>query len=157
MSAKVYPAEKVDPLLKAASEAMHGIKDYAAGLEAKNAQLTQELEVAKQAASEKVELEKVAAAKTAPPTSAKVADFVDMLVDRAIIPENSREKYASACLSSTDAALDIATQALKLSESPVEQGRGIKAASAGPVKPEDQERLEEDALWNRAASSGKWD
>lgn len=157
MSAKVYPAEKVDSLLKAASDAMHGIKDYAAGLEAKNIQLTKELEVAKQAASEKVELEKVAESKAAPPTSANVAEFVDMLVDRAIIPENSREKYASACLSSADAALNIATQALKLSESPVTQGRGIKAASANTVSSADQERLEEDELWTRAAASGKWD
>lgn len=157
MSSKVYPAEKVDTLLKAASDVLHGIKEYAAGLEAQTAQLTKELEVAKQAASEKIELEKVASAKEAPPTSVSVADFVDMLVDRAIIPETSREKYASACLSSADAALNIATQALKLSESPVTQGRGIKAASANALRSTDHDRLEEDELWVRAASSGKWE
>lgn len=141
MSMKVYPADKVDALLRTASNAMRGMKEYAAGL------------LAKQAASEKIILEKVASQATA--SNERVANFVDTLIGLSIIPEHSREKYASAIKSSPDAALEIAIQALKLSESPVTQGRGIKSASGRSAA--DQDRLDEDALWSKAVAVGKWD
>lgn len=141
MNERFYPASVVDPMLKAASDVMLELTDAAEQQQGEIAQLQKELAIAKAASTDKVSLEKVA--NTA--LSEKQADaFAAFLADRGIIPDGSQEKYASACKSSADMALDIAMKAIKLSEPPSSQGYGIKSANANS---EDSSLSREKELW----------
>lgn len=142
-----YPADKTDLMLKMASETFHGLKDYCEKVAAENEDLKQQCASLKEAAAnvEKVELQKVASA-----SQENVEAFVDMLVDRSIIKASDREKYA-ACAVDPDAMLKIAMNAIRLSDTPVRQGKSVKSASNGNVTESD-----EDEAWLRAAKGGLW-
>lgn len=142
-----YPADKTDLMLKMASETFHGLKDYCEKVAAENESLKQQCASLKEAAAkvEKVELQKVASA-----SQENVEAFVDMLVDRSIIKAADREKYA-ACAVDPDAMLKIAMNAIRLSDTPTRQGKGVKSASNGNVTESD-----ENEAWLRAAKGGLW-
>lgn len=142
-----YPADKTDLMLKMASETFHGLKDYCEKVTAENENLKQQCASLKEAAAklDKVELQKVASA-----SQENVEAFVDMLVDRSIIKATDREKYA-ACAADPDAMLKIAMNAIRLSDTPVQQGKSVKNASNGTVAKSD-----EDDAWLRAAKGGLW-
>ena len=142
-----YPADKTDLMLKMASETFHGLKDYCEKVAAENESLKQQCASLKEAAAkvEKVELQKVASA-----SQENVEAFVDMLVDRSIIKAADREKYA-ACAVDPDAMLKIAMNAIRLSDTPARQGKGVKSASNGNVTESD-----ENEAWLRAAKGGLW-
>ncbi len=129
-----------DPIqmLKAASELIHELTDQVDSLQ-------NELAVAKAANLNKVELEKVASPKLI--TAEKAAQFADYLASRAIIADNDREKYASACMEDPNNLVDIAQHALKLSELPASQGYGIKTANADNT-PEAASLKKERSLWS---------
>jgi hypothetical protein len=142
-----YPADKTDLMLKMASETFHGLKDYCEKVTAENENLKQQCASLKEAAAklDKVELQKVASA-----SQENVEAFVDMLVDRSIIKATDREKYA-ACAADPDAMLKIAMNAIRLSDTPVQQGKSVKNALNGTVAKSD-----EDDAWLRAAKGGLW-
>lgn len=142
-----YPADKTDLMLKMASETFHGLKDYCEKVAAENEYLKQQCASLKEAAAkvDKVELQKVASA-----SQENVEAFVDMLVDRSIIKAADREKYA-ACAVDPDAMLKIAMNAIRLSDTPARQGKGVKSASNGNVTESD-----ENEAWLRAAKGGLW-
>ena len=142
-----YPADKTDLMLKMASETFHGLKDYCEKVAAENEYLKQQCASLKEAAAkaDKVELQKVASA-----SQENVEAFVDMLVDRSIIKTTDREKYA-ACAADPNAILKIAMNAIRLSDTPARQGKGVKSASNGNVTESD-----ENEAWLRAAKGGLW-
>jgi hypothetical protein len=125
MSEKYYPAAIVRPMLKAASTVMHQLMQMGEEVRAENDRLTHELSLAKAAAAEKVTLEKVAKAVDAD----KASEFATFLEARGIIPEGTQEKYASACASDANTAVEIAMRAIKAAEAPSSQGCGVKSAS----------------------------
>lgn len=143
-----YPADKTDLMLKMASDTFHGLKDYCEKVAAENEDLKQQCASLKEAAAkvEKVELQKVASA-----SQENVEAFVDMLVDRSIIKAADREKYA-ACASDPDAMLKIAMNAIRLSDTPVQQGKGIKSAADSSNSTES----DENEAWLRVAKGGTW-
>lgn len=151
---KVYNAESVDGFLKVASESMHALTDLAAGIQAENAELAQkcasleqELAIAKNAAANKVELEKVAGAAL---NAGQVDEFMDMLIERQLVDASKREKFAAACAADASKALTVAMEAIKLSDVPAAQGRGIKSAANKPADPEREAEL---AAWKRVTES----
>lgn len=144
-----YPQQKVDGLLKAASGMMWALVDELASAQAENEELQKQAARYKAAAAGKVTLEKVAS-----PVSTlnkdKVAEFVSALVDHALIDEQHREKFAAACLSDANAALDVAMQAIRASESPVSQGSGYLNKAAGKFSTDsDRLKAEEEAVYRR--------
>jgi len=143
-----YPADKTDLMLKMASETFHGLKDYCEKVAAENESLKQQCASLKEAAAkvEKVELQKVASA-----SQENVEAFVDMLVDRSIIKAADREKYA-ACAVDPDSMLKIAMNAIRLSDTPARQGKGVKSASNSLNVTES----DENEAWLRAAKGGLW-
>jgi hypothetical protein len=143
-----YPADKTDLMLKMASETFHGLKDYCEKVAAENEYLKQQCASLKEAAAkvDKVELQKVASA-----SQENVEAFVDMLVDRSIIKATDREKYA-ACAVDPDAMLKIAMNAIRLSDTPARQGKGVKSASNSLNVTES----DENEAWLRAAKGGLW-
>lgn len=143
-----YPADKTDLMLKMASETFHGLKDYCEKVAAENEYLKQQCASLKEAAAkvDKVELQKVASA-----SQENVEAFVDMLVDRSIIKAADREKYA-ACAVDPDAMLKIAMNAIRLSDTPARQGKGVKSASNSLNVTES----DENEAWLRAAKGGLW-
>lgn len=157
MSKKVYDAERVDGFLKQASEAMHGVIGYAEGvvgekakLEQENSSLRKELAIAKEAAANKVTLEKVAAPAAAPLNLEKVSMFIDKLIARGQVQEHRRAEFIDKCASSGNIVLDVALTALQLSEAPVSQGHGIKSATTNTGRtPEEQTQAAEDDLWKK--------
>lgn len=144
MNNLVYPADVVDGVVKSASVLIHGLVDAAAAQEAEIAGLKSELEREKAANANRVELDKVASAPKGPSTEL-IGEFTATLANHALIKEGDREKYASACMDDPDALVKFAIHALKLSEAPVSQGRGVKSAS---TKSNAQKELEkENELW----------
>lgn len=143
-----YPADKTDLMLKMASETFHGLKDYCEKVAAENESLKQQCASLKEAAAkvEKVELQKVASA-----SQENVEAFVDMLVDRSIIKAADREKYA-ACAVDPDAMLKIAMNAIRLSDTPAQQGKGVKST----VNSLNVTESDENEAWLRAAKGGLW-
>lgn len=144
-----YPADKTDIMLKMASDTFHGLKEYCEKVTAENEELKMQCASLKEAAAkfDKVELQKVASA-----SQETVDAFVDMLVDRSIINAADREKYA-ACAVDPDAMLKIAMNAIRLSDTPAQQGVSVKSATSVTKNDETQE---ENELWLRAAGGGRW-
>ena len=135
-------AQKND-LLKAASATMHTFVDQIDALQEENNKLRVELEAVKQASAEKVTLQKVASAHPD-----KINEFVDNLINHHFISEQQREKCATALMENPNNILDIANQAIKSSELPLETGYGIKTASSI----EDPNKASNDA-WMRCLAS----
>lgn len=161
--ANYYEADQVDPLLKSAAATMRAMNEVLKEASAENKALTEEIARMKKAAVEeaahKVVLEKVAAPVA---SEAKVNALVSVLVNHAIIREGDREKFATACRENPDNILDIATHALKLSESPVPQGSGCfgekTATSHGKLTVEEENRasLEREArIWEKIREIGQ--
>jgi hypothetical protein len=144
---KFYPASLIDPMLKMASEGMHELTDVCEQQQGEITQLQKELTIAKAAASNKVTLEKVANAGV---SETQASQFASFLETRGIIPAGSQEKYASACRENAGTALEIAMQAIKLSEPPAPQGYGTKSAGLNTA---DAEAAEEAELWARCMTS----
>lgn len=117
-------AEQSAAMLKVASETLHKFVDQIEALQDENNTLRVELEAVKKASADKVTLQKVASAQPD-----KVNELVDNLVNHCLIPERDREKCATALMENPNNILDIANQALKASELPLETGYGIKQAS----------------------------
>lgn len=136
MANRFYPADQTDLVLNGAQQAMAGILGAMEKVQ-------QEYNLLKQASQGKVTLEKAAA------SDAKIKEFVSRLVDRSIITEDMQEKFAAACKESPDNILDIAMQAIKLSEAPGSLGQGIKSAKAGA-----SDRSAEMRAWNRIIELG---
>lgn len=143
---KFYPASLIDPMLKLASEGMHELTDVCEQQQGEIAQLQHELSIAKAAASNKVTLEKVANAGV---TETQASQFVTFLETRGIIPAGAQEKYASACRENVDFALQLAMEAIKISEPPAPQGYGTKSAG---INKADAEAAEEAELWAKCLS-----
>lgn len=140
MLEKFYPADRVDEMLKVASDIMHGLAEFTEQQQGEIDNLRQELNLAKAAAADKISLEKVAKKSI----SKDAADqFVTFLEDHDIIPGNDREKYAAAICDNAEFALQIAAKAIKLSEPPVSEGFGIKTAKLSQV---DKEKALENKL-----------
>ena len=145
-----YPSAKVDGLLKSASGMMWALTEELGRVQLENEELQKQAARYKAAATGKIVLEKVASPVPAM-DKAKVAEFVDTLVGHAIIDEQHREKFAAACLEDANAALTLATQAVRASESPASQGHGYlsKTASGSYTSEEDRLRAEEEAIYRR--------
>lgn len=146
-----YPSAKVDGLLKSASSMMWALTDELGRMQAENEELQKQAARYKAAAMGKVVLEKVASP-TASIDRSKVDEFVGALVDHAIIDEHHREKFAAACLADANAALTLAAQAVRASESPASQGHGYLSKAAGLGKYDSEsERLkaEEAEIYRR--------
>ena len=144
-----YPSAKVDGLLKSASGMMWALTEELDRVQAENVELQKQAARYKAAATGKVVLEKVASSSVSM-DRAKVDEFVDTLVGHAIIDEQHREKFAAACLDDVNAALVLATQAIRASESPVAQGQGYlaKAAKRGMTE-SDRLKAEEAEIYRR--------
>lgn len=144
-----YPQQKVDGLLKAASNMMWALTEELSQLQNQNEELQKQAARYKAAATGKVVLEKVAAP-VATLDKSKVQEFVATLVDHAMIDEQHREKFAAACLEDANAALEVAMQAIRASESPVSQGSGYLNKAAGRYTSEsDRLKAEEEATYRR--------
>lgn len=87
-------------------------------------------------------MQKVAASKE------KIDQFVDLLINHSILPEQEREKCATVLSQSSDNIIDVAASAIKASEAPVESGYGIKAASD-----EASDDNESEMIWKQTLSS----
>lgn len=133
---------KKDQFLKAASETLHMFLDQIEALQNENKNLKVELQSIKSASEEKVTLQKVAASKE------KIDQFVDLLINHSILPEQEREKCATVLSQSSDNIIDVAASAIKASEAPVESGYGIKAASD-----EASDDNESEMIWKQTLSS----
>lgn len=143
MEQKFYPAEQTDRMLKMASDTFHGLVDVCNQLSQENAILKQAAAAAQQ---EKIELQKVAS-NTGTVSAQNARQFADMLAARSIIKESQIEKYAHECTDPNVMAA-VAMQAIKLSDTPVSQGEGVKAASEADAF------AREKALWLKAARMG---
>lgn len=155
-----YEAAKVDTLLKSAANTMRALNEVLKMASDENKQLTAEVNRLKAATAgqpSKVILEKVANH----PSESKIDDFVSTLINHAIVREADREKFATACRENPDNLLDIATHALKLSESPVPQGSGYygeKAAAKSKLTPDQETKrsLEREArIWEKVKAIGE--
>lgn len=143
MAERYFTAEQLDPFFKAAAELNDQVIAIVEDQKQEIDKLAHELEIAKAAASNKVELEKLAGTKIA---SAKATEFANMLADRLMIDDDKREKYAHACMENPDFALDCAMKAISLSEShAMSQGHGVKSAGTAAVN--DSEYRKELELW----------
>lgn len=145
MNDRFYNADVVDAILKSAADTSESLIELVAQQEGTVSRLEQELAIAKAAASNKVELDKVASTKGASPELAN--ELAQLLADRAMISDDAVEKFASACTKDPNAMAKIAIRALRLSETPSEQGRGIKAASVVSADPVEAEKELEKQLW----------
>lgn len=145
-----YPSAKVDGLFKAASGMMWTLTEELDRVQQENEELRKQASRYKAAATGKVVLEKVASP-AASMDRTKVDEFVDTLVGHAIIDERHREKFAAACLEDANAALILATQAIRSSESPAAQGQGYiaKAAKRGGISESDRLKSEEEEIYRR--------
>lgn len=143
MAERYFTAKELDPIFKAAAALNDNIIAIVADQKQEIEKLAHELEIAKAAAANKVELEKLAGVKL---DADKATKFANMLADRLIIADNDREKYASACMKSPNLALDIAMHAISLSDATaVSQGHGTKSACT--VTTHDEELEKERRLW----------
>lgn len=136
-------AEQSAAMLKCASDTLHELVDHISELQDENNNLRVELEAVKQASAGKVTLQKVASAQPD-----KVNEFVTNLINHSILPESDREKCATALLENPNNILDIANEAIKASELPLETGYGTKQASFG----EDTTSAPDD-VWAQALQS----
>lgn len=140
MSTRYYNADITDGLLKQAATMAEGFIEVVEQQNETINRLEQELAILKAAGADKVTLEPVVSG-----TSEEWANkFAETLAAHALIRDDMVEKYAAACKSDPDAAARFAIQALQVSESPVEQGKGIKSASTG--NPEDAMAAEQ-RMW----------
>ncbi len=122
-----YPETSVEPMLKSASAMMRSLVGCLDEVQQENDRLETELARVKAASAGRVELEKVATL-----TNSKVDEFVTLLADHAFLPsQGDREKYAAACRQNPNVALDIAMQAIRLSEGPVSEGAGYSKSASG--------------------------
>lgn len=133
------PDSKVENMLKSASEMMRGLAQKLDEAQRENSTLRTQLAAVKAASAGQVTIEKVACSKE------KVEAFVDTLVSHHLLDEVDREKMASSFLADPDSVLDQATEAIRLSEWPDEQGHGIKSASREPISPDQAGH----AVWDR--------
>lgn len=123
-----YPETSVEPMLKSASDMMRSLVGCLDEAQQENSRLETELARVKAASAGRVELEKVATL-----TNNKVEEFVNLLADHAFLPsQGDREKYAAACRQNPNVALDIAMQAIRLSEGPVSEGASYTKSANGP-------------------------
>lgn len=144
-----YPQHQVDGLLKSASSMMWALTEELDRIQAENEELQKQAARYKAAASGKIVLEKVASPAVSL-NKAKVNEFIDTLVDHAIIAEQHREKFATACLEDANAALEVAMQAVRASESPVSQGAGYINKAAKRFGSEvDRLKAEEEAIYTQ--------
>lgn len=155
---KVYDAEVVDGFLKEASEAMHGVMNVAKGVAEENVRLRQELAIAKEAATNKVTLEKVAAPVAAPLDAGRTGMFVDTLIAHGVVKNVDRAEFIDKCAADGNVVLDVAIAALRSSEVPAQQGHGIKAANAGNSATDNPGLTQEesDNIWRKAFNRCKW-
>lgn len=92
----------------------------------------------KAATSQKTVLEKVAC------SSEYTNNFVDTLVTQCLISPDQREKYARAILDDPNAALLLATKAVKQSSSAFSQGRGVEATKQASTSEDSLPPVEND-------------
>lgn len=130
-------------MLKCASDTMHELVDHISDLQDENNSLRVELEAVKQANAGKVTLQKVASAQPD-----KVDELVTNLINHCLLPESEREKCATALLENPNNILDIANQALKASELPLETGYGTKQASS-----QEDTTSDSNAVWMKTLAS----
>lgn len=143
-----YNSLQVDGLMKAASRMMWALTEELASAQAANDELQKQAARYKAAATGRIELEKVASPVAV--DRAKVNEFIDTLVDHAIIDEQHREKFAAACLANTEAMLDVAIQAIRASESPASQGAGyINKTATRVISEVERLKAEEAAVYRQ--------
>lgn len=127
---KVYPASKVDVLLKEAADTGLALLDMVESQTKEiNSLRVENSELSKQAQSDKVILEKVAA------TSGELDAFGDKLVAIGIIDRAARDSYVQKMRENPLNIVKIASQVIDFSTPPVNQGRGI-SKSAGDTSGE---------------------
>lgn len=143
MADRLFTVGQVEPFMKAAMTFGEQAVSIIDDLQRQNAELSNQLAIAKAAAAKNVELEKVAAANKV--DAATATKFASMLADRAIISESEQEKYAAHCRNNATDALTIAMKALELSSAPTSVGHGIKTASHDTTTEEAIRK--ENALW----------
>lgn len=108
-------SEDLRTLLKEASDSI-------AALERKNEELIRENEVLKAATEQnKVTLEKIASCK-----KEAAVEFVDTLINYAMLDETQRNEYVGACADNPAIALRIASGAIKKASAAVESGQGVQ-------------------------------
>lgn len=121
---EITPLEKANNMLKTASATMHQLSEHIASLQSENENLRQQLETVKAAATEKVTLEKVAAA-----SQSAAEELASTLISHALLPETKKQACITACMEDPNNIIKIAVQAIKSSEAPEESGYGIKSAA----------------------------
>lgn len=136
MANKVYPAESVDAIFKAAADMCSGLIEVVEEQNAELATMERDLAIAKAAAAGKVELEKVASSGTSEEWANKLAQT---LAAYDMIPAGDVEKYANYCMKDPDAAAKFAVKALQVSELPEQQGAGVKSAADSKRTARDEE------------------
>ncbi|MEG1543084.1 MAG: hypothetical protein RR382_00975 [Tannerellaceae bacterium] len=125
-------------LIKAAAHTIRELTDEVERLSVENDALLK-----KSTQTPNIVLEKVA--------STGVAEqFVQLLVDAALIKESKADDYRQAIIETPDAALKIAAQAIKSSASAAEDGRGIKLFNSPSTASTDPQEVVEQC-WIDAA------
>lgn len=141
MNYRYYNADIADGLLKQAAAMADGLIEVVEHQNETISKLEHELSILKAAGSNKVTLEPVVGSGTSDEWANKLAET---LAAHDLIDASMVEKYAAVCKTDPDAAAKFAVRALQVSESPVEQGKGIKSASTGT--PEDAMAAEQ-RMW----------
>lgn len=143
-----YDAREVDALLEKSASIADGLADVIKEQYTTIGNLEKELSLVRAASANNVTLEKVASA--SPLTREEATGFAQLMASHALISEDSVEKYANAMLGNPKALLKFATTAIKSSELPSSQGRGISKSAGKTAMEAALER--ENRLWAKAAT-----